>query len=178
MLLWDFSPRWLIVYFQILGKLESTSSEGDASTTPLLNETVVLWKIENDGNNCERPSQINFAVQLPNTFDNGGATQQLPPSYRVDFDTLPALMVRSSYALRFSFVRNSSRKLGLFDKRKSWVCLWFWLEGYLGLMLLIIIAYSFHFNTTLVLRPSDLSCISVVYLPISSRLLTGGIRRQ
>ncbi|TFK40753.1 hypothetical protein BDQ12DRAFT_601824 [Crucibulum laeve] len=104
------------VIIQIEGKLDSTISEGGSTSFVLVKDTYTLWKDSNSLNAC--PSQLPFTIILPSTYQDGGESRPLPPTYEANFPGVPALFVRSSYRIHVTVRRIPNRKIGFWTKTK------------------------------------------------------------
>ncbi|KAF9444328.1 hypothetical protein P691DRAFT_807517 [Macrolepiota fuliginosa MF-IS2] len=114
--LFDSDDRTCEVVLKIRGKLETTSSEGGAKTTTLVDNKHILWSDHQKNEQC--PSQICFSVRLPSTFRDGGEDRALPPSYLVELLNAPVLFVRSGYSLQILITRRRSQKVNFLNKTK------------------------------------------------------------
>jgi hypothetical protein len=103
-----------LISVQIYGQVETMSTEEGARTVVVINDKRVLWSDVVQNGHC--PSQVEFFVRLPQTFDDKGEKWQLPPTYAVGFHGVPGLFVRTSYYMQFLIMRRPTRKIGFLTK--------------------------------------------------------------
>lgn len=79
-------------------------SAGSSKEVETLSSTYALWK--HDPTNPKKcPGSIPFFCALPATFEDGGESFPLPPTYEATFLSVPGLVASCTYTLSVSVVK-------------------------------------------------------------------------